>query len=338
MERFLNDNDYLSIITKESLSQLTRNNSERLCQAEESAEASIVEYLVEGYRINDVLNVGKQIKDYNYQMTYPPGSHFYYNGTICESTRTITGRVRPSLTDYWKEYTGSVEKIEYSEYSQFVSYAPGVYVSFGNLIYECTDFNGPDFDDIRIPGIIGWTEIDTTQWAANTEYKLFDVVEYSGNFYALIKTDGIDTTVNPYDSYNWGLIGDYDKSLNIYEFSNTEYVVYKNKVFYPIIDVNSDTLEDKFNYIERDPRNSNIKKHMVMMSLYELHKLVSPNNVSSVRITDYETSITWLRDAARMRINPGIPRKMGEDDKPIADFAIATFQRDYDPNKNPWQL
>ena len=75
-----------------------------------------------------------------------------------------------------------------------------------------------------------------------------------------------------------------------------------------------------------------------MMSLYELHKLVSPNNVSSVRITDYETSITWLRDAARMRINPGIPRKMGEDDKPIADFAIATFQRDYDPNKNPWQL
>ena len=259
MERFLNDNDYLSIITKESLSQLTRNNSERLCQAEESAEASIVEYLVEGYRINDVLNVGKQIKDYNYQMTYPPGSHFYYNGTICESTRTITGRVRPSLTDYWKEYTGSVEKIEYSEYSQFVSYAPGVYVSFGNLIYECTDFNGPDFDDIRIPGIIGWTEIDTTQWAANTEYKLFDVVEYSGNFYALIKTDGIDTTVNPYDSSNWGLIGDYDKSLNTYEFSNTEYVVYKNKVFYPIIDVNSDTLEDKFNYIERDPRNSNIK-------------------------------------------------------------------------------
>jgi len=38
--RFLNDNDYLSVISPEALSQITRGNAERLAQAEESAEMS----------------------------------------------------------------------------------------------------------------------------------------------------------------------------------------------------------------------------------------------------------------------------------------------------------
>lgn len=49
--RFLNDNDSLCVITKEALSQMTRNNAERFLQAEESAEMSIVEYLSENYEI-----------------------------------------------------------------------------------------------------------------------------------------------------------------------------------------------------------------------------------------------------------------------------------------------
>ncbi len=47
--RFLNNNDYLGIITPEALAQLTRGNDERFIQAEESAEISIVEYLSENY-------------------------------------------------------------------------------------------------------------------------------------------------------------------------------------------------------------------------------------------------------------------------------------------------
>jgi hypothetical protein len=77
---------------------------------------------------------------------------------------------------------------------------------------------------------------------------------------------------------------------------------------------------------------------MLRLALYELHKLISPNNVSSARIADYETSIAWLRDASRLKINPQIPRKLDDEHKPVAEFAIATFQRDYDPNKNPWQI
>ena len=44
--RFLNNNDYLGIITPEVLAQLTRGNGEHFVRAEEAAEASVVEYLL----------------------------------------------------------------------------------------------------------------------------------------------------------------------------------------------------------------------------------------------------------------------------------------------------
>ena len=49
--RFLNNKDYLSVITKEALMQLTRNDDDRFAQAEEAAEMSIREYLSENYEI-----------------------------------------------------------------------------------------------------------------------------------------------------------------------------------------------------------------------------------------------------------------------------------------------
>jgi hypothetical protein len=67
--RFLNDNDYLGVITKESLSQMIRNNTERFIQAEESAEISIIEYLSENYEIEREFNKGKYIAEYNYRST-----------------------------------------------------------------------------------------------------------------------------------------------------------------------------------------------------------------------------------------------------------------------------
>lgn len=36
--RFLNDSDYLSLLTPEALSQITRNDTGRFIQAEEAAE------------------------------------------------------------------------------------------------------------------------------------------------------------------------------------------------------------------------------------------------------------------------------------------------------------
>ena len=54
-KRFLNNADYLSIVTEEALSQLIRGREDRLAQAEEAAEQSIVEYLTDNYEIEKVL-------------------------------------------------------------------------------------------------------------------------------------------------------------------------------------------------------------------------------------------------------------------------------------------
>ena len=75
---------------------------------------------------------------------------------------------------------------------------------------------------------------------------------------------------------------------------------------------------------------------MVRLALYELTKLIAPNNVSVVRMRDYEDSMKWLNDAAKLRLNPQIPRKLDEMKKPVTDWQLATFQTDYDPYRNPW--
>lgn len=352
-KRFLNNADYLSIVTEEALSQLIRGNEDRLAQAEEAAEASIVEYLTENYEVEKALAVGKNLLEYNKQITYPVGSHFYLNHKIVMAIRTINGRKSPALTPYWEEYTDVITDTDnVLQYSQTQSYHPGDIVQFSNIYYKCLQYNGIDYNDIRIPGIDAWTVKEgVTDWEANFEYALWDVVKYQDHYYTLIKlattsTDEetgeeievpIDLTINPLESECWGLIGDYDEDYT-YELSEHEYVVMNSQVFYPTMNPNVDEPQMGYNIQLGDPRNGNIKKHLLRLAVYELHKLISPNNVSSARITDYETSIMWLRDASRLKINPQIPRKIDEEKKPVADFAVATFARDYDPNKNPWQI
>ena len=74
---------------------------------------------------------------------------------------------------------------------------------------------------------------------------------------------------------------------------------------------------------------------MVRLAVYELTKLIAPNNVSAVRMRDYEDSMKWLNDAAKLRLNPQIPRKVDETKKPVTDWQLATFQNDYDPYRYP---
>ena len=61
---------------------------------------------------------------------------------------------------------------------------------------------------------------------------------------------------------------------------------------------------------------------MVRLAVYELTKLIAPNNVSAVRMRDYEDSMKWLNDAAKLRLNPQIPRKVDETKK--ASHRLAT--------------
>lgn len=338
MDRFLNNNDYISIVTEEALVQLIRQKETRLAQAEEAAEVSLLEYLSTHYEIEKALAQGKMIKPYNRQITYPAGTHFYFEDQICQTLKTINGYKAPSNTVYWKKYEEYIENPDDIElYRQFGTYSPGDIVKFGGVYYVCAAYNGFDFKNIRIPGVDGWQKVeDVVEWEANMDYELWKVVEWSGNFYALAELEGLDKTQNPEESDNWGQIADYDPEYNEYELSEHEYVVYNNDVYYPLMDVNSGVVQMNESIVVKDPRNPNVKKHLLRIAVYELHKLISPNNISQSRITDYETSIKWLQDASKMRINPQIPRKIDEQKKPITDWQLATFQAEMDATNNPW--
>lgn len=332
--RFLNDNDYLGAVTPEALSQMTRGNAERFIQAEESAEMSVVEHLSENYEVEQELNKGKYIAQYDRRITFPVGAHFYLDGQIHEVIRSISGFKAPADKAFWEEYTG-LEPETVALYSQFKTYYPGDVVIYNMVPYRCLAENGMKFNDIRIPLVVGWLEAAVETWMP-VEYQLWDVVSFEGAFYTLTTLDGFDNNVDPALSANWGAIADYDPAYNEYELSDHEYVVYKDKVFYPETDVNADTPVQGENYAPHDPRNFNLKKHMVRLAVYELTKLIAPNNVSVVRIRDHEESMKWLLDASKLRLNPKIPRKLAEDKKEVMDWQLGTFQTEFDPYKNPW--
>lgn len=331
--RFLNNNDYLGIITSEALNQLTRGKEERFIQAEESAEMSVVENLSENYEIEQELNKGKYIATYDRRITFPVGAHIYYDGQICEVIRSISGYRQPALVSYWEECADPPADIK--PYSQFGTYYPRDVCLYNDVPYTCLQENGYKFENIRIPMVNGWFEFETALWQPK-DYTLWDVVEFSGAFYTLLSLEGFDNNLNPEQSNSWGAIADYDPSYNAYELSEHEYVVCGGRVFYPETDVNADVPQIGVNLAIHDPRNYNIKKHMVRLAIYELTKLIAPNNVSIVRVRDYEDSMKWLNGAGKLKFNPQIPRRLAEDKKPVMDWQLATFQSDYDPYKNPW--
>lgn len=334
--RFLNNNDYLSVITPEALAQLTRGNDERFVQAEEAAEMSVVEYLSENYEIEKELAKGKYIAGYDRRITYPVGVHIYFEGQIHEVIRSISGYRKPATVIYWQECSDiNIDTEQVANYSQFNTYYPGDKVNYNGMLYTCLAENGYKFDDVRIPMVCGWLEAMTETWQP-VEYPLWSVVEYDGSFYTLMNLDGSDNNADPFSSDCWSAIADYDPAYNDYELSEHEYVVYDGRVFYPETDVNTDIPQVGRNLSPHDPRNYNLKKHMVRLAVYELAKLIAPNNVSIVRMRDYEDSMKWLNDAAKLRLNPQIPRKLDETKKPVTDWQLATFQTDYDPYRNPW--
>lgn len=336
--RFLNDSDYLVAITPEALDQMVRGDKNRFIQAEQSAEISITEYLSENYEIEAEFHKGKFIADYDRKITYPVGVHIYHEGRIYEVIRSMSGYKAPSLTQHWEEHVDiNLDLTTIANYSQFNTYYVGNLVLYNDVLYRCTADNGYKFCDIRIPMVQAWEQVEAIEWQP-TGYELWSVVLFDGAFYTLMTLEEFDNNINPYDSECWGMIADYEPQHNDYNLEGHDYVVYDGAVFRPTINPNSDVPIIGHNITQGDPRNYNLKKHMIRLALYELTKTIAPNNVSTIRMRDYEDSMKWLNDASKLRLNPQIPRKLAEDKQPITDWQLATFQTDYDPYKNPWMV
>ncbi|MFR9546844.1 MAG: hypothetical protein SNJ29_14905 [Rikenellaceae bacterium] len=337
--RFLNKNDYHSVITPEALSQLIRGDESRFIQAEESAEISIIEYLSENYEIEAEFAKGKFIADYDRRITYPVGVFVYHEGRICEVIRSMSGYKAPSLVEYWEEHVDiNLDMATVQNYSQFNTYFAGDIVLYNDILYRCVTDNGYKFEDIRIPMVKAWEQMLATQWQP-TSYNLWEVVSYNGEYYTLMSLTNFDNNITPYDSDCWEMIADYDPEHNEYNLEGHDYVVYDSSVFKPRLNPNSDTPIIGHNITQGDPRNYNLKRHMLRLAIYELTKTIAPNNVSQIRMRDYKDSMKWLYDASKLKLNPQIPRKLStKDNQPITDWQLATFQTDYNPHDNPWMV
>ncbi len=65
---------------------------------------SIVEYLSENYEIEQELNKGKYIANYDRAITYPVRVHVYFEDKIFEVIRSISGFKAPSDVEYREEH------------------------------------------------------------------------------------------------------------------------------------------------------------------------------------------------------------------------------------------
>lgn len=342
-QRFLNDKDYLALITQEGLDQLIREVHDRIPQAERAAEVSVLEYLSQYYEVENELMKGKAIRAYTQMINYPPGVYLLLkDNTIVRTLTAINGWRKPATKVYWRQIIDmptqeELDKI--SNYSQLKTYATGDSVRYGLELWECLVPNGYDFKNIRIPGVTAWKEVETTAWEPAIDFDLYQVVSYDGKFYSLIsKDDSYNSLTNPADNDAWGLIGDYSTDYE-YDYSDGshDYVVYDGKVFVPVMNPNADVLAESVNYVVDDPRNSSLVKHMTQIALYQLHVLISPTNISQTRRLQYEDSMQWLWDASRFKITIDIPRKISKEDHlPKSPAVLADYHRSFNPWKDEW--
>lgn len=341
--RFLTDNDYISLVTEEHMKQILRENHDRLVQAEQRAEMNMLEYLDQYYEIEKVLAVGKCIGEYSSAVSYPAQTYFKKDEQIYKTLTSINGYKKPTTLVYWEQVMDFVcpDVLEKApKYSQLLMYAKGDIVRFRTEYWRCLIPHGFEANEIHIPGCVAWKVVDAVIWDANMEWEKHAVCSYNENFYTLTEDEDTTPNIAPDENENWAMIGDY--SLD-YEFSNEEdaydYVVCNGYVFLPILNPNATAIVEGVNISKDDPRNANVVAHMTHIAIWYALQLISPTNISEAKRWAFEDSMMWLEKASKFRINPQLPRKLEHvPGEPKVDWALATFQRSYNPNENPWLI
>ena len=338
--RFLTNADYKALVSDEQFEQIVRGDSYRLVQAEQSAEMNFLEYLDQYYEIEKELQVGKRIRDYNSGVSYPAQAWFAKDGVIYKTLTAINGRKAPTEKVYWEltEEPSEIDGKKLQKYSQLAAYANGDIVLFGSDYWVCRLPNGYELDNIRIPGYSAWDKVETVEWEPNMEWALNRVCYYNGNFYEKIQETETEDVLTPEEDDDWAMIGAYSANYDYDYSSGHDYVEFESSVFVPVFNPNADKIVEGENIVRDEPRNANIVTHMTRIACYYLHQLISPINISESRRWAYEDSMSWLANASKFRINPKIPRKKESDGLDKVDWALETFQREFNPNENMWLI
>lgn len=342
-QRFLTNKDYRAVLTEEQFEMLINGDEGRLSQAERSAEMNFLEYLDQHYEIEKVLRVGKAIRDYHTGVTYPANAYFKKDGVIYKTLTTINGCKQPASVMYWEQLTElfAIPDAERKpKYSQLHTYGLGDIVRFGTEWWVCKSPNGYDLNNIQLPGVKVWGKVDVKEWEPNMEWQQYDVCSYNSNYYLknVVSEDSTEDVLTPETDDTWSQIGEYSQDYN-YTVGKYDYVVKDNYIFEPLINPNADKILEGGNIVADDPRNPNVVTHMTNIACYYLHQMISPTNISETRRWAYEDSMAWLSNAARFKINPKLPRKKDcENGGEVVDFALETYQREFNPNDDMWLI
>lgn len=344
-QRFLIDKDYKAVVSDDQFQMLVQGDENRLVQAEQNAEMKFMEYLDQHYEIEKLFNVGKSIRTYNAGVTYPANAYFKTDDGIFKCLKQINSCKKPTAIVYWEQIDDlwNIENLEQTpKYSQLQTYSIGDVVKFRTEYWRCKVANGYDIDNIQVPGVVTWNEVTVIPWEPNMSWELNQVCSYNNNFYTKVsvaeETTETESVITPDEDDTWAMIGDYSSDYQ-YETNKHDYVVCEDKVFEPNGNVNADKIETGVNITLDDPRNINVVTHMVIISTYNLHMMISPTNVSQTRRLAYEDSMLWLANARSFKINPKMPRKqICPENNQAVDFVVTNYQREFNPWDDMWLL
>lgn len=315
-------------------------DEQRLYDAEKDAVFLVISHLTNNYEIEEEIALGRSIEPYNPQKEYKAGSYLYEGGNFLMAARTLAPSVRPDAATFWR-------LLQVSPFNEAETYEPGkeYYRSQGEDIYRLVDAAG----EINNLDSLAWEKVEVTAYSGEENYLAGDVVECDTGYYVCERNNGAlsDSRVHP--SYTKGFVEIsaqelpdgvepevYDRS-RIYRRADgfNGYVRLGESIYHlpeenePL--VNPDTrqlIPEKYEQTG-DPRNSNIVRAVGALTTYFLYQALVPDNIPATTIREEEKVLNFLCDAARMKVNPLLKRKMSKaGDRTNAGWVVVSSDGD----------
>lgn len=227
---------------------------------------------------------------------------------------------------------GSWEDQQYFQYSDESIYKSGDYTIYEGAYFKARLDISMKENYILPPTLTQlWKEITISDFAPATDYSALPgptVVIYNSQYYELYNLTGYVVGDSPDQAtLNWRVV-----QINEYSedtaYQVQTYVQYDDQFYYiesgDTIYVNADTIETSPTFFKsiRDPRNKNVVKWMVDISLYCLNRRIVPDNISVARDNAYREAMLTLEKCNRLKVNPSIPRKTDDNGNTVSDWVV----------------
>lgn len=325
MRRYLQTTDLApKYMQEQTLRRLTGDlDEQRLSDAEKDAVSLVISHLTNNYEIEEEIALGRSIEPYNPQKEYRAGSYLYEGGKFLQAARTLTPSVRPDAATFWR-------LLHVSPFNEAETYEPGreYYRSKGEDIYRLVDAAG----EVTRLDSLAWEKVETPAYSGEENYLAGDVVECDTGYYVCERNNGAlsDNRVHP--SYTKGFVEIDAQALpegvepEVYDRSRvyrrkdgfSGYVKLEGRLYHlpeenePLVNPDSRQLiPEKYEQVS-DPRNSNIVRAVGALTTYFLYQALVPDNIPTTTIREEEKVLDFLRDAARLKVNPLLRRKMSQ--------------------------